>query len=116
VPDAGVLRFSDPDNPANDHDHHFVNNEVRFVQVPSEGGMMGRKGIDHADKTLLLRQKLCQCQIVGTRRFHAVMHRSVGNKGLDPAQEFGVSGVGVVEDLVLLFAIWRQKTGIEGKF
>ena len=37
VPDAGVLRFSDPDNPANDHDHHFVNNEVRFVQVPSEG-------------------------------------------------------------------------------
>lgn len=37
VPNPGVLRFSDPDNPANDHDHHFVDNEVRFVEVPSEG-------------------------------------------------------------------------------
>lgn len=37
VPNAGVLRFSDPDNPANDHDHQFVENEVQFVKVSSEG-------------------------------------------------------------------------------
>jgi hypothetical protein len=77
---------------------------------------MGLEGIANAHQARWLGQKHRHRLVVGASGFPTRKHPLSKNQVLHPAQQFGLTGVGVVEDLVLFLAIGWQETGIESEF